>query len=74
MARKSVDLCPTERIAIVTFSLAKGEALASRQVADRTGCTPEGARRLLAKVSRVLPLTEDATKAPNVWAMLSERG
>ena len=47
---------PQERVAVITWWLAHGEALTTRQVAEMTGITRDGARRLMLQLSRVLPL------------------
>ena len=47
---------PQERVAIVVWWLAHGEALTTRQVAEMTGLGERGARVLMIGISRVLPL------------------
>jgi hypothetical protein len=53
------DLTPTERIFIVAYALAKGEQLTTRQIAKMTGITWQGARQMMDKGSRVVPVYRD---------------
>ena len=53
------DLIPTERVAIIVFALALGGTVTTAHVARETGITISGAWRMLNKLSRVLPLTEE---------------
>lgn len=57
-----MDTLPTERIALVAWRLAQGNAYTAREVADMTGLTWFGAHRLLCKVSRTLPIYSDGGK------------
>jgi DNA-binding IclR family transcriptional regulator len=54
-----VEATPTERVAAVTFLLTKGDALTSAEIAERVDLTPHGARALLNRMSRVVPLYRD---------------
>lgn len=49
----------TERVALVTWYLAFGLALSSREVAQITGLSRRNAARLLENISRVLPIYQD---------------
>jgi hypothetical protein len=52
-------LITTERIALVTAYLYEGGTVTPAFVADRIGITENGAWRMLSKLSRVLPITEE---------------
>lgn len=62
-------MTPTERVAIVVRELAGGQPMTPRQVADATACDLRTAYRVLERISRVLPLYEDAGR----WALLDVR-
>lgn len=47
----------TERVAVVTMRLARGESATTMQVAEWTGLSRFGAWAMLTKLSRVLPLS-----------------
>ncbi|MCB0049839.1 MAG: hypothetical protein M9936_14315 [Caldilinea sp.] len=49
----------TERVAIVAWRLANGGALTTAEAAHLVSITPAGARAMLDKLSRVLPIFED---------------
>ena len=46
----------TERVGLVVWHLAHGEAMTIRQVADMAGITARGARQMLEKLSRAIPI------------------
>jgi len=46
----------TERVAVIVWQLAHGEALSTAQVAEIAGITQRGARQMLEKLSRVIPI------------------
>ena len=48
---------PTERTAIVVWLLAKGRTFRTAEIADLTGVGRSGAYDLMARISRVLPVT-----------------
>ena len=48
---------PTERTAIVVWLLAKGRTFRTAEIADLTGVTRSGAYDIMARISRVLPVT-----------------
>ncbi len=50
---------PTERIGLVVEHLMHGQRLTTRRIADLTGVSPEGARLMLIKLSRLLPIRYD---------------
>ncbi len=50
---------PTERIGLVAYLLAQGHTTTTRQLATDLGLTEHGARKMLEKLSRVLPLVND---------------
>lgn len=53
------ELITTERIAITVYTLCQGGTVTPHFVAETIGITPNGAWRMLSKLSRVLPLTEE---------------
>ncbi len=63
------DMTPTERVAIVVRDLAGGQQVTPRHVAELTACDLRTAYRVLERISRVLPLYEDAGQ----WALLDVR-
>ncbi len=66
----SADFTPQERAAKLTFDLANGRAMTSRQVAEDLDMTIHGARRLLSNVSRVVPIAPDER---GVWRLFELR-
>ncbi len=48
---------PTERTAVVVWLLAKGRTFRTAEIADLTGVTRSGAYDIMARISRVLPVT-----------------
>ena len=50
------EFIPTERIGLIVWQLAHGEALTVNQVADIAGITYQGAWRMLEKLSRAIPI------------------
>lgn len=54
-----VDMTPTERIARAAWMLAQGQAVTVRGLASQLEMTPRGARALLERMSRVVPLVDD---------------
>lgn len=50
------DYVATERVGLIVWHLAHGEALTTAQVAELAGITPSGARRMLYKLSRSIPI------------------
>jgi hypothetical protein len=57
------DMLPTERIALAAFRLAQGRAVTVRSLASELDITPRGARSMLERMSRVVPLVDDG----GVW-------
>lgn len=69
----TIDLSPTERIAIVAHHLSIGEQLSTADVASLTGLSRCGAWEMLDKLSRVLPIAQDRTKDNgSVWYIISD--
>jgi predicted DNA-binding transcriptional regulator YafY len=60
------DMLPTERIARAVWLLASGESTTVRHLAERLEITPRGARSMLEKISRVIPLVDDG----GVWRLM----
>ena len=50
---------PSERVAIIVFLLCKGRKFTTMEVAELCGVTRRGAYAIMARISRVLPLTLD---------------
>lgn len=51
-------LTSTERVVLVLVRLLSGSTPTTREVAELTGMTPHGARKLLLRLCRVVPLTQ----------------
>ena len=62
------EATPTERAATLTYALACGRALTTQEVAALCDLTDSGARRLVYRVSRVLPVA----RADGRWFMISD--
>ncbi len=62
------DMLPTERIALAAFRLAQGNAVTVRSLASELEITPRGARSMLERMSRVVPLVDDG----GVWRVAEE--
>ena len=60
-------MIPTERAAIVTATLLAGRAMTVREVAEAVELTHSGAAKLLARISRVLPVYDE----DGVWRINS---
>lgn len=63
----SSDFLPTERIGRTVWLFAQGRALTPTELAHTLEITPRGARAMLARLSRVLPLIDD----DGVWRICS---
>lgn len=50
---------PSERVALVAWHLAHGEGLTTQIIAGLTGLSPRGARELMYRISRVIPIYID---------------
>ncbi len=61
------SMLPTERIALCTARLMQGRQMTVRQVAEELEITHSGAAKLLARISRVLPVVDDG----GVWRINS---
>jgi predicted DNA-binding transcriptional regulator YafY len=61
-------MLPTERIARATWMLAQGKAVTVRALAAELEITPRGARSMLERMSRVVPLVDDG----GVWRVMGE--
>ena len=61
------DVTPSERAAIVTLAMAQGRTLTPADVARMTECELRAGYKVLARLSRVLPLYEDAGR----WGLMS---
>lgn len=46
----------TERISVIVWQLAEGEALTTAQVAELAGISHDGAYKMLQKMSRAIPI------------------
>jgi DNA-binding IclR family transcriptional regulator len=58
-----------ERVAKLTWALAHGEGLRVKDVATITGLSKENARRMLCKISRVIPVYDDPDT--HMWQALA---
>lgn len=54
----TAGLTSTERVVLVLMRLLSGSTPTTREVAEFTGLTPHGARKLLLRLCRVVPLTQ----------------
>jgi hypothetical protein len=72
MSRIIADVSPTERSAALAYQLAHGRAVTPAYVANHYHMTPSGARRLLERMGRVLPIVEEG----GVWRIMptNEKG
>lgn len=64
------SMLPTERIALCTARLMQGRQMTVRQVAEELEITHSGAAKLLARISRVLPVVDEG----GVWRINSGEG
>jgi len=62
------SMTPTERIGRATWLLASGQSVTVRSLADALEITPRGARAMLERLSRVVPLVDDG----GLWRVASE--
>lgn len=53
------DYTAQERAALITFQLLEGAQMTTSEIAQRIGVTYHGARYMMEKVSRVVPVYED---------------
>ena len=60
-----MPVIPTERISLVTEHLIFGQRYSTKQVAEIMGVSLEGARLMLNKMSRLLPIRYDYDE--RVW-------
>ena len=64
------DFTPQERAALVTWRLAHGEGMQTRDVAELTGLTMVGAWYMMQRLARVIPIYQDERGVWAVCAML----
>ena len=64
------ELTPTERMALVTLWFCAGERMKTAEVAMRLGLSAEGARLILTRLSRVIPLTREGERGR--WYLVNE--
>ena len=64
------EMLPTERIALCAARLVQGQKMTVRQVAEDLELSHSGAAKLLARISRVLPIVDDG----GVWRINSGAG
>ncbi len=60
------DLTSTERVVLVLMRIQAGSTPTTREIAALTGLTIEGARKLLIRLCRVVPLTQ----VDNHWHLI----
>ncbi len=65
-----LDMTPTERIGRATWLLAQGRSVTVRQMATELEITPRGARAMLERLSRVVPLVDDG----GLWRICGSDG
>lgn len=58
---------PSLRVAMATAIFLRGEALTIRQLSERLGTTPRGARYLAERLSAVIPIYDDGD---GTWRLL----
>ena len=58
MGEQGEDYTPQEKAALVAWHLAHGEGMRTADVEALTGLTWEGARVLMCKLSRVIPIMQ----------------
>lgn len=63
-----LEMTPTERIGRATWLLAQGRQVTVRQMAMELEITPRGARAMLERLSRVVPLCDEG----GVWRVMGE--
>lgn len=66
------ELTPTERAGRAVYLLheARARGMTANEMASRLGMTPNGARRMLNRLSRVVP----AAKADDGWMLCGSNG
>ena len=62
------DYTAQEKAALITWHLAHGEGLQTRDIVKLTGLTRQGAWELMQHLSRVIPIYQDDT---DTWAVCS---
>jgi len=62
------DYTAQEKAALITWHLALGEGLQTRDIVKLTGLTRQGAWELMQHLSRVIPIYQDDT---DTWAVCS---
>jgi hypothetical protein len=65
---REMELTPQDRAALVTYWLQQGHRFTSRDIAAAFGMTTDGARRMMGRISRVIPLVCIHT----VWGMMGD--
>jgi len=56
MCAEEREYITTERVAVIVWQLADGEALTTAQVAEIAGISRQGAFQMLQKLARVIPI------------------
>ena len=64
---REMELTPQDRAALVTYWLQQGHRFTSRDIAAAFGMTTNGARLMLCRISRVIPLVCEH----GVWVMMA---
>jgi len=68
-ARVGDRLTTTEASGLLSWHLAHGDAVTNEQAAQLTGLDPHSAYQMLCRLSRVIPIYEDADHAWQVLAV-----
>jgi len=56
MCAEDSEYLPTERIGLIVYHLCEGEIFTVAQVAEMAGITYQGARQMLNRLSRTIPI------------------
>ncbi len=66
------ELIPTERVARIMYLLMRGHRYTTAEVGIIVGLQVRGAREMLNKISRAVPLAPPQNNEDRRWAMLEE--
>jgi hypothetical protein len=66
------EMIPTERVAVVTFLLSRGHRYTTSEVGVIAGIRRDSAYKMLAKISRVLPLAGPDPDNGRRWQILPD--
>lgn len=66
------EMIPTERVAIITYMLARGHRFTTMECGVIAGISRQGAWAMLNKISRVLPLAGPEAAGGRRWYLLPD--